>query len=388
MNNFQIWNSTKIIFGKDTQKSIGAEVKKYSSKILLHYGGGSIKKNGLYADVTASLKAAGVEYVELGGVKPNPRLSLVKEGIEICRKEKIDFVLAAGGGSVIDSAKAIATGVHYEGDLWEDLFVKKGPAGKILPVATILTIPAAGSESSANSVVTDEETQMKLGYSHPLMRPVFSILNPQYCFTLPADQAAYGVCDMMAHIFERYFTHTKNTELTDKLCEGVLKTIINNAPKVIKKKDDYNAWAEIMWAGSLAHNGLLGTGRDEDWASHGIEHPLSAIFDIAHGAGLAIIFPAWMKYVYKENIAMFAQFAAQVWDVSDPARDQEELALKGIEMTETFFKSIGLPVRLSEVNITQKDFEALAKKAVALGPLGSFKKLEYEDVVKIYKLAV
>ncbi|WP_428897653.1 hypothetical protein Dip518_001444 [Parelusimicrobium proximum] len=387
MNNFVFYSPTKIIFGKGSEKEIGQNLRKYSKNILLHYGGGSIKKSGLYDSVTASLKAEGINYTELGGVKPNPRLSLVREGIKICKENNIDFILAVGGGSVIDSAKAIALGVKYEGDVW-DIFLRKGPAPvSALPVATILTIPAAGSESSQSVVISNEETQMKIGFGSPIIRPVFSILNPEFCFTLPAEQAGYGVCDMMAHIFERYFTNTKNTELSDKLCEGTLKAIINNAPKVLKNMRDYDAWAEIMWAGNLAHNGLLGMGREEDWASHGIEHAVSAVHDIAHGAGLAIIFPAWMKYVYKHNKPLFAQFAVNVWGVSDSMRDEDSVARKGIEAMENFFKSLGLPVRLSEVGVGEADFSVMAKKATAFGPLGSFVKLSYEDVLEIYKLA-
>ncbi|MGB2579374.1 hypothetical protein AAIR98_001293 [Elusimicrobium simillimum] len=387
MNNFEFYSPTRIIFGKGTEKEIGGRIAKYSSKVLLHYGGGSIKKSGLYDAVVKSLKEAKVDFVELGGVQPNPRLSLVHKGIELCRREGVEFILAVGGGSVIDSAKAIALGVDYEGDVW-DFYLRKAVPQAALPVATILTIPAAGSESSQSTVITNEETSMKIGLGTHLVRPVFSILNPEFCFTLPKEQVGNGVCDMMAHIFERYFTNTKHTELSDKLCEGALKAIINNAPKVVKNIKDYDAWAEIMWAGNLAHNSLFGMGREEDWASHGIEHAISAVHDIAHGAGLSIVFPAWMKYVYKHNPAIFAQFAVNVWGVTDALRDTEAVALKGIEMTETFFKSIGLPVRLSEVNVGEKDFEVMASKATSFGPLGSFVKLSKEDVKEIYRLAL
>ncbi|MDR0953653.1 MAG: iron-containing alcohol dehydrogenase [Elusimicrobiota bacterium] len=386
MINFESYNPTKIIFGRGAQKEVGAKLKEYTNKVLFHYGGGSIKKSGLYDEVIASLKAAGIEYVELGGVQPNPRLSLVHEGIKICRENNIKFILAVGGGSVIDSSKAIAAGVEYQGDVW-DFFMGKAQLKSALPLATILTIPAAGSESSNSMVITNEETSMKLGHRTNLIRPKFSILNPEFCFTLPKEQAAYGVCDMMAHIFERYFTNTKNTELTDKLCEATLKTIINNAPKIMENPKDYDAWAEIMWAGNIAHNGLLGTGRQEDWASHGIEHAVSAVYDIAHGEGLAIVFPAWMKYVYTQNIALFAQFAVNVWGASDPFTDAQTLALKGIKMTETFFKSLGLPTRLSQINVKKEDIALMAAKATTFGPLGFFKKLEDKDIVAIYNLA-
>lgn len=387
MNNFEFYSPTRIIFGKGNQKKIGKYVKKYSSNILLHYGKDSIKKNGIYEEVILSLQEAGITYTELSGVQPNPRVSLVRQGVKLCKDKKIDFILAVGGGSVIDSAKAIALGIKYDGDVW-DFFTRQALPEQSVPVAVILTIPAAGSESSPNTVITNEEDSMKLAVNYPNLRPVFSILNPVFCFTLPKEQIGYGVCDMMAHIFERYFTQTKFTELSDKLCEGTLKTIINNASKVLKNFNDYNAWAEIMLAGNIAHNGLLGMGRNEDWASHGIEHAMSAVYDIPHGAGLSIVFPAWMKYVYKRNIPLFVQFAVNVWGVSDSVRNSEEIALKGIEETEKFFKSLNLPVRLGNLNIKESDIEIMAKKATVFGSLGAFKELTTEDVIAIYKLAL
>ncbi|MDR1123346.1 MAG: iron-containing alcohol dehydrogenase [Elusimicrobiota bacterium] len=385
MNNFDFYSPTRIIFGRDTQLQTGENVKQYASKALLHYGGGSIKKSGLYAQITASLKAAEVDFTELGGVVPNPRLGLVRQGIDICRREGIKFILAVGGGSVIDSAKAIALGVPYNGDVW-DFFISKAKPQTALPVATVLTIPAAGSESSLSVVISNEEMQLKLGHKTNLVRPVFSILNPEFCFTLPKEQAAYGVCDMMAHIFERYFSNVPHTELTDNLCEGALRAIIANAPRVLADMHSYDAWAEIMFGGNLAHNGLLGMGRQEDWASHAIEHALSAAYDIPHGQGLAIVFPAWMKYVYKTNTALFARFAANVWGEDLPL-SAEAAALKGIERTEQFFKSLGLPVRLRQINVEQSALENLARKATAFGPIGAFKRLETKDVLEIYKLA-
>lgn len=387
MNNFEFCNPTRIIFGKDSQKKVGEYVKKYSSNILFHYGKESIKKSGLYDEVISSLKEAGVAYTELGGVQPNPRISLVRQGVKICKEKKIDFILAVGGGSVIDSAKAISLGIKYDGDVW-DFFTMKALPQKTVSTAVILTIPAAGSESSPNTVISNEEESMKLAVKYPPLRPVFSILNPAFCFSLPKEQFGYGVCDMMAHIFERYFTKTEYTELSDKLCEGTLKTIINNASKVLKNFNDYNAWAEIMLAGNVAHNGFLGMGRQEDWASHGIEHAVSAVYDIPHGAGLSIVFPAWMKYVYKQNIPLFVQFAVNVWGISDSIRNSEEIALKGIEETEKFFKNLNLPVRLRELNIKESDIEVMAKKATIFGTLGSFKELNTDDIIEIYKLAL
>jgi alcohol dehydrogenase YqhD (iron-dependent ADH family) len=387
MNNFEFYNPTRIIFGKGNQKKAGKYVKKYSSNILLHYGKESIKKNGLYDEIISSLKEAGVTYTELGGVQPNPRISLVREGVKICKDKNIDFILAAGGGSVIDSAKAISLGIKYDGDVW-DFYTRKALPKYSVPIGVILTIPAAGSESSPNTVISNEEESMKLAVNFPNLRPVFSILNPAFCLTLPKEQLSYGVCDMTAHIFERYFTQTKFTELSDNLCEGTLKTIINNAYKLLNDFNDYNAWAEIMLAGNVAHNGFLGMGRKEDWASHGIEHAISAVYDIPHGAGLSIVFPAWMKYVYKQNISLFVQFAVNVWGVSGSLRNSEETALKGIEATEKFFKDLNLPTKLGDLNIKEKDIENMARKATVFGPLGSFRELNTADVIEIYKLAL
>ncbi len=386
MNNFTFQNTTRIIFGKGTENKAGKETAKYSSKVLLHYGSGSIKKTGLYDRIVKSLEDAGVEYIELGGVKPNPRLSLIYEGIELCRKNGIDFILAVGGGSVIDSAKGIAAGVCYDGDVW-DLYIGKDRTDKALPIGVVLTIPAAGSESSGASVVTKEEGQFKRDIGYDFLRPRFAILNPEVCFTLPAYQVACGATDIMAHIMERYFTNTPDVELTDRLSEATMTTIINNVPAVLANPNDYNAFAEIMWAGTFAHNDLLGTGREEDWASHNIEHELSGIYDIAHGAGLAIIIPAWMKYVYKVNVSRFVQFAVRVWKVEQDFHDPEKTALEGIAKLEAFFRSMGLPTRLGDLGITEERFEEMAEKCAESGKIGGFKKLDKNDIINIYKLA-
>lgn len=382
MEDFTYQCITKIIFGKQSEELVGEEVKQFGKKVLLHYGQGSIKKTGLYDKVVASLEKAGVEFIELSGVVPNPRLSLVNKGIDICKKEKIEFILAVGGGSVIDSAKAIAAGVYYNGDVW-DLFSKDIVPEKALPVGVVLTIAAAGSEASIATVITNEAGPTKCSSTSQVFRPKFAIMNPELMYTLPKFQTACGIVDMMAHIFERYFTNTKNVDLTDKLCEGTLKSIIKNARIVMDKPKDYNARANLMWAGTLAHNGLLGTGREEDWASHGIEHELSAYYGIAHGAGLAIIFPAWMKYVYGQDIERFAQFARNVWDVQ--TKDSEEAALKGIESTESFFREIGLQTTLKELKIDNKKFEKMAEGAE---DRGNFVKLSKQDIVKIYQIAL
>lgn len=387
MINFEYENTTKIIFGKDKHKGIGSLIKPYSNKILLHYGGGSIKRSGLYDEVIASLKAENIEIIELGGVKPNPRLTLVKVGIELCRKNDIDFVLAVGGGSVIDSAKAIAMGVSYPGDVWELFETKKQPISA-LKVGTILTIPAAGSESSANSVITNEEKQLKKGYGSKLLKPVFSIINPEICLTLPHNQMANGVSDMMSHIMERYFTNTLHTDVIDGLCESTLRTIMKNARILNKNLGNYDAWAEICLGGNIAHNGLLGLGRDQDWACHGMEHELSAIYDIPHGAGLSVLTPSWMRYVCHDNMNMFLQFAVNVMGVEGGFREQEEIVMEGINRLEVFYKELKLPTTLTEVNIDKANLEIMAKKAVKDRVLGGLKILKAEDVLNIYQLAL
>jgi alcohol dehydrogenase YqhD (iron-dependent ADH family) len=388
MINFDFVSPTKIIFGKGTEERVGVETARFTKKCLLHYGGGSIKKTGLYDKVVKALKEAGVEYIELSGVAPNPRLSLVKEGIRICRENDIKFVLAVGGGSVIDSAKAICAGVTYDGDVW-DFFEGKAEPKECLDLGVVLTIAAAGSEASKSCVITNEDGWYKRGMNYDIIRPRFSILNPELTFTVSPYQTACGAVDIMAHIMERYFTHTKNVELTDRLCEGALKTVINNVPKVLVEPDNYEARAEIMWAGTLAHNGLLDTGRVGDWASHQIEHELSAIYDIAHGAGLAIVFPAWCKYVYKANISRFAQFAVRVWNVDYSFENPEETALEGINRMEKFFREIGMPVTLKDANIPDDRLEEMANKCKLPNgdTVGSIVKLTRKDVLNIYKLA-
>ncbi len=378
MENFTYQCGTKIIFGRGTEKFAGEETKKIGGKVLLHYGTGSAIRSGLYDKVTDSLKKAGVSFIELAGVVPNPRLALVNEGIRICRENGIGAILAIGGGSVIDSAKAIAAGVCYNGDVW-DIFEKHAPIEKALPLGVVLTIPASGSESSPDMVITNGR---KLAAGSNLLRPAFAIMNPELTFTLPPYQTSCGVADMMAHIIERYFTTTRHVDLTDKLCEATLRSIIRNARLVMKKPDDYDSRAELMLAATVAHNGSLGLGREEDWASHRIEHELSAIYDIAHGAGLAVIIPAWMKYVYKHDGKRFEQFAKEVWGI-----EREEAALAGIEATKNFFGEIGLPTTLKELKIDGTKLEEMAEQCTKKGPLGSFVKLNAADVLKIYEMA-
>ncbi|RUA06144.1 MAG: NADH-dependent alcohol dehydrogenase [Fusobacteria bacterium] len=386
MLNFNFQNKTEIIFGKGVENLVGEKVSQYGTKVLLHYGGSSFKKYGLYDKVVKNLKDKGIEIFELGGVLPNPRLSLVREGISICRENNIDFILAVGGGSAIDSAKAIGAGVKYSGDVW-DFFEGKASVVETLPVGVILTIPAAGSESSSGSVITNEDGWYKRSFGGNIVRPKFAIMNPEITYTLPRYQTAAGAVDIMAHVLERYFTNEKHVELTDRLCEAVLKTVISNTPKALDFPEDYNARAEIMISSTVAHNGWIDMGRSTDWASHKIEHELSGIYDITHGAGLAIIFPAWMKYNYKANMDRFVQFATRVWNVEMNYYDPEATVLEGIKKFEEFLTSIDMPTRLSQANIDSERFEEMAAKATENGKIGNFVKLTKEDVVNIYKLA-
>ena len=386
MDNFEYYNPTKIIFGKGTEAQVGAETAHCGRKILLHYGGGSIKKSGLYDRVIRALKERGIKWVELGGAQPNPRLSLVRTGIEMCRKEEVDCILAVGGGSVIDSAKAIAMGVPYAGDVW-DFFVGKAEVKAALPLGVVLTFPAAGSENSTGTVITNEDEWFKRSAGSPLLRPKFAILNPELSYTLPAYQTACGVADMMAHIFERYFSKTEDVDLTDRLSEATLKTIIKHAGILMKEPAHYAARAEIMWAGTLAHNGLLDTGRASDWATHAMEHELSALYDIAHGAGLALLFPSWMRYVYPVFPAKFLQFFERVWDVEPDYAHPDRMIAEGIDRLKTFYRSLGLPLSFQEAKLPVTDLDEMAEKCTRGGPIGSFKTLYKEDVLAIYRMA-
>jgi len=388
MENFTFQNSTKIIFGRGTEEQVGRETSRFSKKILLHYGTGSIKKTGLYDRVVKSLRKSKVDFIELPDVRSNPRLSLVREGIRICRENNIDFILAVGGGSVIDSAKAIAMGVLHDGDVW-DFFTRKAKEEKALPIGVVLTIPAAGSETSTAAVITNEENNLKL-YNEGIeeLRPKFSILNPELTFSLSSYQTACGATDIIAHVMERYFTQTKDVDITDRLCEATLKTMVKFVPIALAEPKDYVARAEIMWAGTIAHNDLLGTGRGEDWSSHNIEHGLSALNDMAHGAGLAILFPAWMKYVYKANVNRFAQFAVRVWNVEPSFGPQEAAALEGIKKLGTFFRDIGMPGSLKDAEINRSQFDEIADIATFYGPIGNISKLNKKDVIEILNLAV
>jgi len=388
MNNFNFYSPTYFVFGKERENEVGKYVERFGgTKVLIHYGSGSVVKNGLLDRVKKSLSASNIQFCELGGVVPNPRSGLIYQGIEICKKEKIDFILAVGGGSVIDSAKGIALGAEYDGDFWDFYCGKR--VEKALPVATILTLTAAGSEGSTGSVVTHENGMLKRAANSDLLRPVFSILNPELTCSLPAYQTACGATDMMAHVMERYFTNTKEVEITDRICEGILLTVINETPKALKNPNDYEARANLMWAGMVAHNDICGVGREQDWSSHQMEHELSGLYDVAHGAGLAVMFPAWMKYVMHNDIHRFAQFAVRVWGCEMDFQHPEITAMKGIERYEQFMTTIGMPIRFSQLGAKAEDIPVLVK-TMGLGDrtLGSFVKLTEEDVQKIYELAV
>lgn len=389
MNNFTFYSPTYFVFGKNEENNTGKYVKRFGGKkVLIHYGGGSVVRSGLLDRIKASLQKDEIEFVELGGVKPNPRSGLVYEGIELCKKEHVDFILAVGGGSTIDSAKAIAVGAMYEGDFWD--FYSGKAVEKALPVGTVLTIAAAGSEGSSGSVITKEEGMLKRSAGGEAMRPVFSILNPELTQTLPAFQTAAGVTDIMAHLLERYFTNTKDVEVTDRVIEGLLLSMIHEAPKVIENPNDYQARANIMWAGMLAHNNCCGVGREQDWGSHDIEHELSALYDCAHGAGLAVVFPAWMEYTMKHDVLRFAQLANRVWGCSMDFQHPENTAKAGIQAFRNFLKSIGMPQTLGELGGKEEDIPYLAHTASYGngndGTLGSFVVLKEKDIENIYRL--
>jgi len=388
MDNFQFWSPTEFVFGRDTEDQAGKYVKKHGgTKVLIHYGGGSAVKSGLLDRVKNSLTASDIPYEVLGGVKPNPRDTLVYEGIDICRKNGIDFILSVGGGSVIDSSKAIALGVPYDGDFW-DFFAGVASPEKALPVATVLTIAAAGSEGSGDSVITREDGGLKRGFGSDLIRPKFSIMDPQLTCSLPPYQTACGATDIMAHVFERYFTNTTEVEVTDRLCEAVLLTMIKETPRVIADPDNYQARANIMWAGTVAHNDIVGVGRSQDWNSHAIEHELSALYDVAHGAGLAVIMPAWMEFVYKHDIMRFAQAAVRIWGCEMNFINPELTALEGIQCFRSFLSYIGMPINFDELGAREEDIPKLVEKmGIGNGRTGGFVQLSSNDIIEIYRIA-
>ena len=389
MDNFTFYSPTFFVFGKDTETQAGAYVKQFGgTKVLLHFGGTSAKKSGLLDRVEQSLKDAGLSFVELGGVKPNPRSSLVYEGIALCKKEDIDFILAVGGGSTIDSAKAIAAGVLYDGDFWD--FYSGKRVEKALPIGTVLTIAAAGSEGSPDSVITKEEGMLKRGASGNALRPKFSILNPALTETLPPYQTAAGATDIIAHLYERYLTNTKEVEVTDRLIEALLLTMKKEAPRVIADPHNYDARANIMWAGMMAHNNAVGVGRTQDWNSHNIEHELSALYDCAHGAGLAVTMPAVFKYVMKHDVMRFAKVAVRVWGCDMDFDHPETTALAGINALQNFLVSLGMPKTLGDLGAKEADIpklvDVLCNGNGRTGAISGFVRLTEEDCTNIYKM--
>ena len=392
MIDFNYYTPTEVVFGKESEDKVAQMVKKYGGKkVLVHYGGKSAQKSGLLDKVCNLLKAEGIPYVTLGGVVPNPRLSKVHEGIDLCRKEGVDFILAVGGGSVIDSGKAIAYGIGYDGDVW-DFYCGKAKATSFVPLGAVLTIPAAGSEMSDSSVITNEAIDVKRGYNNDICRPKFAIMNPERSYTLPPYQTAAGVTDIMMHTMERYFSHDVDMTLSDNMAEGLLRTAKECVFAVLKNPEDYRNRAQIMWAGSLAHNGLTGCGRVGDWATHQIGHELSALFDATHGAALAAIWPSWARYVMKEDVSRFVRFAVNVMDVPNDYSDPEGTAIKGIEAIERFYHAIGMPINIPELigrNVTDDEIKEMARKCTRdyTMTMGQFKKLTAEDIEKIYRMA-
>lgn len=389
MENFTFYAPTYFVFGKETEKETGKYVRRFGgTKVMIHYGGGSVVRSGLLDRVKRSLEEEEIGYVELGGVKPNPRSGLVYEGIELCRKEKVDFILAVGGGSTIDSAKAIAAGVVYDGDFWD--YYQGKAVDKALPIGTVLTIAAAGSEGSPDSVITCEDGMYKRGASGEAFRPKFTILNPALTQTLPAYQTACGITDIMAHLYERYLTNTKEVEVTDRMIEALLLTMIHEGPRVIEDPDNYEARANIMWAGMMAHNNSCGVGRSQDWTSHDIEHELSALYDCAHGAGLAVVMPAVFTYNRNHDVMRFAQAAVRVWGCQMDFDHPEKTAEAGIEALRNFLSSIGMPKNFEELGAREEDIEKMAHSAcfgdVREGTLGGFVELHQKDVENIYRL--
>ena len=387
MLNFDFISPTKFVFGKDVELQVGQITEKYGKKVLIHFGGSSAKKSGLLDKVKKCLTEEGLEYIELGGVQPNPRDTLVYKGIEICKKEGVDVILAVGGGSVIDSAKAIAIGALYDGDFW-DFYSGKIPE-KRLALGVVLTLPATGSEGSFGSVVTRERDMLKRDCCCDLLRPDFAIMNPELTYTLPPYQTACGICDIMAHVIERYMTNTTGVEITSYLAEAILNTVITSGYTLLNDPYDYDARANIMWAGMLAHNNLVGVGREQDWSSHQLEHELSGLYDVAHGAGLSVVLPAFMKYQYKHNISLFARLAVNVFGVKMDFEHPEKTALQGIEAMEAYFKLLGLPTTFKELGAKEEDIEALVNKCAFNNGdlLGYLHPLTREEACEVLRLA-
>ncbi|MCA0754735.1 iron-containing alcohol dehydrogenase [Paenibacillus sp. N4] len=388
MNSFQFVNPTRIVFGEGTADQAGALTSQYGKTVLLVYGSGSIKKTGLYDKTVSLLQSSGAAVHELPNIEPNPRLSTVKKGIGLCREHGVDFILAVGGGSVIDAAKAIAAGVPYEGDVW-DFFTNKAVIKEALPLGTILTLAATGSEMNGNSVITNWEENLKRAFGSPHTYPKFSILDPTLTYTVPRNHTVNGAVDIMSHVFEQYFSLTENTPLQERFCESILQTVIENVEPALANPEDAAARANLMWCGTMALNGgLISVGMTNDWASHGIEHEVSAIYDIPHGAGLAVVFPNWMKYVHEERIDRFVQYAVRVWGIDPAGKSDKEVALAGIQATRDFFTRIGAESRLADFGIGSEKLDRMAEEAVRYGEIGSFKRLDKQDVYNILEMSL
>ena len=382
MNNFWLSLKTDIFFGKGQITVLGKNLRKAGAeKVLLAYGHGSIKRNGVYDDIVRELNEANIEFVELSGIDPNPRISSVRKGAEICRKENVNFIIAAGAGSVIDCCKAIAAARYYNGDPW-DFFLRKTSIKKALPICTVLTLAATGSEMNAGMVISNEEASEKLSTGSMKLKPVFSILDPEYTFSVPQNQTAAGIADITSHIFEQYFSYPSFSTV-DRMSEAVLKTVFHYGPIAVEKPENYEARANIMWAGTIGLNGLLGIGKDGDWATHLIEHELSAKYDITHGVGLAILTPHWMRHVMDEsNEHIFADYGRNVWNITE--ENNRKAALMAIDRTSEFFRTIGIPSKLSDIGINPSKFEEMAESALKYSKIGRFKELSKEDIVSIY----
>lgn len=386
MNSFNFFNPTKIIFGKNAINNLANEVKNYKN-ILFTYGGGSIKKNGIYNKVIQILKNENKNVIELDGIMPNPRKEKVYEGIELCKNNNIDFILAVGGGSVIDCSKAIAIGAKTDKDFWQTFYIDWEECTDAIPLGTILTLSATGTEMDSGSVITDWENHIKTHYDSEHMFPKFSILDPSYTYTLPKEQTIYGSIDILAHVFEQYFSMPDESNLSDNLAEAIIRTVIDNLEIAIENPNNYNARANLMWCSTMALNGIIGLGKEQDWNSHQIEHALSGIYDIAHGAGLAIVFPNWMKYVYKNSINKFKKYAVNIWNVDTKNKTEEEIALEGINKTKEYFSKVGAPVTLSEVNIPESDIDKIVETVILTGE-GSYLKINKEDIKNILISAI
>lgn len=392
MIKFEFMNPTKLVFGVDSHKEAGKYAEAYGArKVMLHFGGGSVVRSGLLGRVEDSLRENGIDFIEFGGVQPNPKVATVREGIDICRKENIDFILAVGGGSVIDSSKAIAMGTVNKVDVWE-IYSGWTVYDTALPVGVVLTIPGTGSESGNGSVISNEETQQKFLYCSDALRPKFCIIDPTLFLTIPEKNRWPSIFDMMSHVMERYFTDTPSAELTDGLCEATLRNLIRNAKRLNQGENTVDVWGELALSANVAHNGVCGMGRRPDWACHGLEHEISAIYNVPHGSGLAVLTPAWMKYVYRENIPLFAQFAVNVMDVP-MNRNLEEIAREGIRRMEALIRSFGLPTTMEELGVTDDSmFETMAKRSVLFDQVpdykaGAVKPIGWQEAVEIFRQA-